>query len=87
MAAAVPGGQGLTRAGRGHFAGFGDRPTFADVLPVARLVAEDFLAGTYDRVDIVYARFISTLTQRPQLAKLLPIAAAADRSAAIPTTT
>ena len=30
-----------------HFAGFGDRPTFADVLPLARLIADDFLAGTY----------------------------------------
>src|ERR1043166_4665760 len=28
-----------------HFAGFGDRPTFADVLPLARLVSEDYLSG------------------------------------------
>ena len=28
-----------------HFATFGDRPTFADVLPLARLVTDDFLAG------------------------------------------
>ena len=29
-----------------HFATFGDRPTFADVLPLARLMTDDFLAGT-----------------------------------------
>ena len=61
-----------------HFAGFGDRPSFADILPVARLVAEDFLAGTYDRVDVVYSRFVSTLTQRPVLGPLLPIRASED---------
>ena len=32
------------------FDGFGDRPTFADVLPLARLITDDFLAGTYGRV-------------------------------------
>ncbi len=37
-----------------HFTGFGDRPTFRDVLPLARLVTDDYLAGTYDRVDLVY---------------------------------
>jgi F-type H+-transporting ATPase subunit gamma len=61
-----------------HFAGFGDRPSFADVLPVARLVSDDFLAGTYDRVDVIYSRFISTLSQRPVLATLLPIRASDD---------
>src|SRR5438552_3042332 len=37
-----------------HFEGFGERPTFADVLPLARLITDDYLAGTYGRVDIVY---------------------------------
>ena len=50
-----------------HFATFGDRPTFADVLPLARLVTDDFLAGTYARVDIVYSHWVSTLVQRPTL--------------------
>ncbi len=61
-----------------HFAGFGDRPTFADVLPLARLVTEDFITGTYSQVDIVYARFVSTLVQRPQLDQLLPIRPSED---------
>src|SRR5437867_6415104 len=30
-----------------HFAGFGDKPQFSDVLALARLIADDFLAGTY----------------------------------------
>ena len=56
-----------------HFAGFGDRPTFADVIPLARLITDDYLSGDYGRIDIVYSRFVSTLTQRPELAQLLPI--------------
>jgi len=61
-----------------HFATFGDRPTFADVLPLARLVTDDFLAATYGRVDIVYSHWVSTLVQRPTLLTILPIKPAAD---------
>ena len=56
-----------------HFSGFGDRPTFADVLPLARLISDDFLAGQTSRTDIVYSHFVSTLTQRPTLVQLLPV--------------
>jgi F-type H+-transporting ATPase subunit gamma len=61
-----------------HFAGFGDKPTFADVLPLARLIADDFLAGKYGRIEIVYSRFISTLSQKPVMDQLLPIKPAED---------
>ena len=61
-----------------HFATYGDRPTFADVLPLARLVTDDFLAGTYARVDIVYSHWVSTLVQRPTSLTILPIQSAED---------
>ena len=61
-----------------HFAGYGDKPTFADVLPLARLISDDFLAGKYARIEIVYSRFISTLSQRPVIDQLLPIEASED---------
>jgi F-type H+-transporting ATPase subunit gamma len=61
-----------------HFAGYGDKPTFADVLPLARLISDDFLAGKYARIDIVFSRFISTLSQRPVIDQLLPIEASED---------
>jgi F-type H+-transporting ATPase subunit gamma len=61
-----------------HFAGYGDRPAFADVLPLARLVTDDFLAGTSSRVDVIYSHFVTTLTQRPSLMPLLPIRPAED---------
>ena len=56
-----------------HFDGYGERPAFADVLPLARLITDDYLAGKWNRIDIVYSRFVSTLTQRPTLDELLPI--------------
>lgn len=56
-----------------HFSVFGDRPTFADVLPLARLVTDDYLAETYGRVDIVYSHWVSTLVQRPTHLTILPI--------------
>jgi F-type H+-transporting ATPase subunit gamma len=61
-----------------HFEGFGDRPAFADVLPLARLITDDYLAGTYARVDIVYSQFVSTLTQRASMFELLPVTPAED---------
>jgi F-type H+-transporting ATPase subunit gamma len=71
----------MRRAGvplEAHFATFGDRPTFADVLPLARLITDDFLARTYTRVDVVFSRFVSTLVQRPENLPILPIRPAED---------
>jgi F-type H+-transporting ATPase subunit gamma len=71
----------MRRAGvplEAHFAGFGDRPSFADVIPLARLISDDFLAGTYGRVDVIYSRFVTTLTQRPEMIQLLPIRPSQD---------
>ena len=45
----------------------------ADVLPLARLITEDFLSGEYGRIDLIYSRFISTLAQKPVMDQLLPI--------------
>jgi F-type H+-transporting ATPase subunit gamma len=61
-----------------HFAGFGDRPTFADVIPLARLITDDYLAGSINLVDIVYSRFVTTLTQRAERYQLLPIRPSED---------
>jgi len=66
----------LRRAGvpiAGHFAQLGDRPSFSDVTPIARLVTQDFLAGTYDRIELAYSTFINTLSQRPVVVTVLPV--------------
>lgn len=66
----------LRRAGvaiSAHFAQLGDRPTFADVTPIARVVTDDFLDGKYDRIEIAYSTFINTLSQRPLIRTVLPV--------------
>jgi F-type H+-transporting ATPase subunit gamma len=70
------GREALRRAGvpiAAHFPQLGDRPGFADVTPIARLVTEDFLAGTYDQISIAFSTFVTTLTQRPEIRTLLPV--------------
>ncbi|HYI67284.1 MAG TPA: ATP synthase F1 subunit gamma [Candidatus Limnocylindrales bacterium] len=56
-----------------HFPQLGDRPSFADVVPIARLVTADFLAEKYDEIDIAYSTFVSTLAQKPKIDRLLPV--------------
>ena len=71
----------MRRAGvplEAHFPGFGDRPAFADVIPLARLITDDFLEGKIGRVDVIYSRFVTTLTQRPEIDRLLPIEPSED---------
>jgi F-type H+-transporting ATPase subunit gamma len=70
------GREALRRAGvpiAAHFPRLGDRPTFADVTPIARLVTDDFLAGTFDEIGVAYPQFVSTLTQRPTTSVILPV--------------
>ena len=70
----VPGDTALAHTRRAlKGAGFRDEEidaglTTADLAPLARLVTDDFLAGTYGRVDIVYSLWVSTLVQRPTIA-------------------
>jgi F-type H+-transporting ATPase subunit gamma len=71
------GRDGLRRAGipiAAHFSQLGDRPAYTDVTPIARLVTDDFLEGKYDEIDVAYSTFITTLTQRPEITPLLPVA-------------
>jgi F-type H+-transporting ATPase subunit gamma len=71
----------MRRAGvplEAHFAGFGDRPTFADVIPLARLITDDFLEGRVGVVDIIYSRFVTTLTQKAEMDRLLPVEPSED---------
>jgi F-type H+-transporting ATPase subunit gamma len=61
-----------------HFAAFGDRPTFGDVLPLARLITDEYEAGVYNQVDIIFTRFVSTLVQRVDMVPLLPVTPVED---------
>ena len=55
------------------FTDISDRPTAADITPIARLVMDGYLAGDFDEVQVVYPEFVNTLTQRPTSLRLLPV--------------
>ena len=66
----------LVRRGRtllGTFTGIVDRVRYDDVIPIARVIMDSFVNGSVDRAVLVYPRFISTLSQRPEVVQLLPI--------------
>ncbi len=61
-----------------HFPGFGDRPAFDEIVPLARLISDEYVACTYRQVDIIFTRFVSTLVQRAEMIRLLPIEPSSD---------
>src|ERR1700730_9944655 len=56
-----------------QWAGFVDKPTYADAQAVAHKLAEMYAAEEIDRVVLVYNRFESALVQRVTSMDLLPI--------------
>jgi F-type H+-transporting ATPase subunit gamma len=58
---------------RAEFTELGDYPEYLDILPIARVVIDDYLAGECDQVLIVYPFFVNTMTQEPRVAQLLPV--------------
>jgi F-type H+-transporting ATPase subunit gamma len=66
----------MLRRGQSLVAEFSDlpaQPTLADLTPIARIVLDGFLDGTYDTVYMAYTDFINTLLQEPVVKRLLPL--------------
>ncbi len=55
------------------FTDLGDRPSVTDITPTARLVIDDYSEGRVDAIYVVFARFVSTTVQRPEVMPLLPV--------------
>jgi len=58
---------------RAEFTGLGDQPGLLDIAPISRIVIDDYLSGRFDQVYLAYTEFISTISQRPVLKRLLPV--------------
>ena len=71
--------QYLARTKRHLIADFAlnDSPTLTETRRISRFALDKFLSGEVDKVNIVYTRFINTLTQQPTIVTLLPISPAA----------
>lgn len=50
-----------------------NKPKFEDILPIAKLVIEEYTNGTYKKVYIVYSDFISAIAQQSNSRVLLPL--------------
>ena len=50
-----------------------DTPTYAECRAISKFVQAMFLKGEADAVDVLYTRFINTLSQRPDSRALLPM--------------
>ena len=61
----------------GEFTGFTDRPAFADARDIADELIADYVDEDLDRVELVYNRYVSPLTQYVRRQTLLPIQEAA----------
>ncbi|MFZ4584642.1 MAG: F0F1 ATP synthase subunit gamma [Acidimicrobiia bacterium] len=55
------------------FGGFSDSPTYEDARAVARACEHRFLSGEYDRIELVYTRFVSVGTQEVVQRPLVPL--------------
>jgi F-type H+-transporting ATPase subunit gamma len=83
LAVGRKGQQALVRAKNSvvaAFPAFSNNPIFRDVLPIARMVTEKFIDGTYDHVVLLYPDFVSALVQEPTVKVLLPFSATELRS-------
>jgi F-type H+-transporting ATPase subunit gamma len=75
VAAGKKGAQFIARTKRNLAAEFTykDAPLFAEARAISKKLQEMFLNGEVDCVDILYTRFVNTLTQRVEVRRLLPM--------------
>ena len=55
------------------FIGFTDRPAFADARTIGQQVTSGYIDGELDRVELIYNRYVSPLTQYVRRHTLLPL--------------
>lgn len=65
-----------------EFTEIGDFPDSSDVLPIARIVMDDYIAGHLDQVYIGFQTFVNAAVQRPTLRQILPIEPPAEEAGA-----
>src|SRR5437764_567761 len=61
------------REAKGAYTGFTDRPAYANAREIASDLMAAYIDGEVDRVEIVYNRYVSPLTQEVTRETLLPL--------------
>lgn len=63
----------------GQVAKLGDTPRQSEIIGVIKIMLDAFANGSIDQLFVISNEFVNTMTQRPNLQKLLPVAAEASR--------
>jgi len=58
-----------------NVAGLGDRPHIKDLIGSVKVMLDAYSAGQLDRLFLVNAQFVNTMTQQPTVEQLLPVQA------------
>jgi F-type H+-transporting ATPase subunit gamma len=58
-----------------NVSGLGDRPHVKDLIGTVKVMLDAYRAGELDRLFLVNAQFVNTMTQKPNVEQLLPIEA------------
>jgi len=53
----------------------GDAPSLEDLIGTVKVMLDDYDEGKIDQLYIIYNRFVNTMTQKPIVQQLLPVAA------------
>ncbi len=70
------GADAMRRANRNviaTFTGVTNNPRFTEILPIGRLIVDEFSKEKYDKVILAYTDFISAIAQKPKVLELLPL--------------
>jgi F-type H+-transporting ATPase subunit gamma len=57
----------------GNVAGLGDRPHIKDLIGTVKVMLDAYRNGEIDRLFLVNAQFLNTMTQKPTVEQLLPV--------------
>lgn len=71
------GDNAMRRTGQNVVASFLDLPdnsSLSDILPMSKMVIDEFKLAKYDKVYVAYTDFVSALNQKPHVKQILPIA-------------
>ncbi len=70
------GDAGMRRIGKNVIASFVELPdniSTRDILPISKLLTDEYTKGTYDKVVVAYTDYVSALSQKANLKQILPV--------------
>lgn len=70
------GDNAMRRIGQNVVASFLDLPdnsSLSDILPVSKMIIDEFKSAKYNKIFIAYTDFVSALNQKPHVKQILPI--------------